>query len=524
MELQNLIQRISSDYPALQASIGFNRPVFGLNRWIPESVGETSLRPDLLYYFEGDGMDLERTLQAQPNLQLPFSLIYLSSASGRETETTAFAAIRNRVLIPKADKDAVLTALRNMLEENHRFDAFGKRFLLSILNGENLSPCLSELADKLGASIVLFNLSGKILAHSSPFRIQDSLWTQSIRQGYCPSRFMEHVENIHHQLSPEEMRRPRCYYCREMRFHCQALPVFHRRALYAYLFMLRQDAKFPPESEVYLKWISETLGKQLLRRHPVDSGEQELTDELLADLLHGIPEEEAYARIQSSQIHFPDSMRVLLMRPRYVQDMRDILRSGVSKMEKIIPIRHKLIFEKQLVLIIESLPEPGRQPQIREQLAHFCRQNFLIAGISHPFRQAAQLDSYYHQAEHAICLVREMGIPTDVCDYADIAFFDLIRGVAENVDPSRFSHPVLDVLFDYDRQHDTKLYETLRVYTRCGFNQAACAKKLYIHRNTLNYRRQKIMDLSGLNLDDPSVRFALSYSFAIRRYLEKDRR
>ena len=43
-----------------------------------------------------------------------------------------------------------------------------------------------------------------------------------------------------------------------------------------------------------------------------------------------------------------------------------------------------------------------------------------------------------------------------------------------------------------------------------------------MHRNTLNYRRQKIMELANIDLEDPQTKFLLSYSFAIDLFLEKN--
>lgn len=54
----------------------------------------------------------------------------------------------------------------------------------------------------------------------------------------------------------------------------------------------------------------------------------------------------------------------------------------------------------------------------------------------------------------------------------------------------------------------------------CGFNQNIASEQLFLHRNTMNYRRQKIEDLTGLNFENPDTRFLLQYSFLIDHYLE----
>jgi hypothetical protein len=85
----------------------------------------------------------------------------------------------------------------------------------------------------------------------------------------------------------------------------------------------------------------------------------------------------------------------------------------------------------------------------------------------------------------------------------------------------RYCHPALPLIRDYDQRKGTKLYETLRTYTLTGFNQNQTADILYLHRNTLNSRRQKIIELSATDLEDLQTKFLLSYSFAIDLFLEK---
>ena len=56
-----------------------------------------------------------------------------------------------------------------------------------------------------------------------------------------------------------------------------------------------------------------------------------------------------------------------------------------------------------------------------------------------------------------------------------------------------------------------------------GFNQNLTAAALFLHRNTLAYRRQKIVGLTGVDLEDAQTQFLLRFSFLIENYIEKTR-
>ena len=57
-------------------------------------------------------------------------------------------------------------------------------------------------------------------------------------------------------------------------------------------------------------------------------------------------------------------------------------------------------------------------------------------------------------------------------------------------------------LQEYDQAHSTALLHTLCVYLLQEQNLHATARQLFIHRNTLVYRLQRIRTLLQLDLDD----------------------
>lgn len=74
-------------------------------------------------------------------------------------------------------------------------------------------------------------------------------------------------------------------------------------------------------------------------------------------------------------------------------------------------------------------------------------------------------------------------------------------------------HPTLTDIKAYDTLHNTDYFQTLFVFLQNERNHQLTAKTLYIHRNTLFLRLQKIKELWDLNLDDANERFYMLYSF-----------
>lgn len=56
-----------------------------------------------------------------------------------------------------------------------------------------------------------------------------------------------------------------------------------------------------------------------------------------------------------------------------------------------------------------------------------------------------------------------------------------------------------------DRQSQKLLPYTLKIFTQNKFNQKTTIEAMFIHRNTLNYRKQRIEKICKLNFDDPNL-------------------
>jgi DNA-binding PucR family transcriptional regulator len=91
------------------------------------------------------------------------------------------------------------------------------------------------------------------------------------------------------------------------------------------------------------------------------------------------------------------------------------------------------------------------------------------------------------------------------------AFVDperLLEDLAGSPDLAPFGELVRP-LVEHDRERRSDLVRTLRVYFATGANASEAADRLFLHRNSLLYRLERIQGLTGLDLKDPSARLAL---------------
>ena len=137
-----------------------------------------------------------------------------------------------------------------------------------------------------------------------------------------------------------------------------------------------------------------------------------------------------------------------------------------------------------------------------------------LCGVSLPLSSVESIPNALSQAKLAIKIgVKTPGAVNKCVDYA---YGYLIDRLAEDIDATTgLLHPALAALRKYDAKHRTSLYVTLYEYLRLERNVVATSKHLFIHRNSMIYRLQRIEKLLDLNLDDINVRMYLVLSYHI---------
>ncbi len=84
----------------------------------------------------------------------------------------------------------------------------------------------------------------------------------------------------------------------------------------------------------------------------------------------------------------------------------------------------------------------------------------------------------------------------------------LLGALARSPDLAPFRELVRP-LVEHDRERRSDLVRTLRAYFAAGSNASEAADRMFLHRNSMLYRLERIQKLTGLDLKDPGVALAL---------------
>ena len=180
-------------------------------------------------------------------------------------------------------------------------------------------------------------------------------------------------------------------------------------------------------------------------------------------------------------------------------------------------------YEDTVRCLISAQPKDKLQPILTNILAKV--QSDL--GLQVTICVSTSLDSYTHlssahaEAFHTIRIAKKLG--RHVVFTQDLIFeLAILRGT-DNSYLKSFVQETLGVLEEYDRRNNGNLMETLQELVNHMGVRTQTAKALYLHRNTLLYRIQRIKSLTGLDLSQSEDLYKVGIALLIRALLdEKD--
>lgn len=104
------------------------------------------------------------------------------------------------------------------------------------------------------------------------------------------------------------------------------------------------------------------------------------------------------------------------------------------------------------------------------------------------------------------------------CGYFNNLGIDKLFFEVKNEDLLHSYHDCLKPLQDYDNKHNSDLLKTLYIYIKNNGSIQKVSEELFCHRNTINYRINRIKELLNIDLDNAENIFNLQLAYHVLNY------
>jgi PucR family transcriptional regulator, purine catabolism regulatory protein len=171
------------------------------------------------------------------------------------------------------------------------------------------------------------------------------------------------------------------------------------------------------------------------------------------------------------------------------------------------------------LLLLSSRPTVTLEhiKQALKKIEHSCRKvigsnGILLFGVSNVSSDYADINHSFKEAEQVLAFGADSGSPF----FIDLGVYRLLLQIKDNKALITFVEDYLGPLLHQDTVNGTNLFQTLRAFLENGLSKQLTSEKLYIHRQTLYHRLNRIKEIIGENYLLPQNR--LSYEIAFKAY------
>jgi purine catabolism regulator len=144
-------------------------------------------------------------------------------------------------------------------------------------------------------------------------------------------------------------------------------------------------------------------------------------------------------------------------------------------------------------------------------------------GLGRPAGGLSGLRTSLVQAQEAVALANELFEGDRVLSFADLGIYNVLFRLQGSRELEDFYDRTLGPLLRYDAGRGTQLVDTLEAFFGNMGNVSQTAEALYLHRNSLLYRLERIGEITGLDLNDPDDRFSLQLALRLRTVVSPPR-
>jgi len=396
-----------------------------------------------------------------------------------------------------------------------QFDHIGKSLhiheVLSrlVLEGKSLDDIVESLANLLNRSVTIEDPSLRVLAHASPGPI-DELRRRSISEGRTPPEFVTYLEEqgIFERLKadPRPQRVPSLPKL-GMTLERTIAPIIVGPNLYGYVWIIATEGPLTELDFLAIEQAATVAALAFTRQQAIFEAEQRVKSGLLDDLLDLDTYQDVHALRQTLQkLGLQRGYQVLVLgefsqNPMGAYTLASLVERELASAD----LQATVVQRLNRLIILLANPDSQTGLAISNRILQRAVQQGdpLIIGLSRGSKAETQIRQSYGEAAEAYRVGRLLSKnQPGVWPFEKLGFLHWINQIPGETLSSGHYYRLVSEITERDRLQGDEYLKTLEAYLDCRGNKQQVSQKLFIHRNTLRQRLQKLNDTWGIDFED----------------------
>ncbi|MFD0826711.1 PucR family transcriptional regulator [Neobacillus sp. M.A.Huq-85] len=338
----------------------------------------------------------------------------------------------------------------------------------------------------------------------------------------------------------------RIYYTNDSEVKCQVVPVAVSNYIYGYIVVWQTVRELSPFDYVVLESASTILALERIKAKEIEEVKlkirQDFFDDLLTGKISSIDSIQTLCDLHGLKSDYKYYCIVIDAEPiKSIED--DDMITKKYRLENIAKKSVHLIYDASnkvngkiscfyrnnriITLVGKKEYKPSStideakkfSNHIYEILNKEVSNASFSIGIGSQYKTITTLYKSFSEANEAIRMMKQFGGSLRVSHFDDYSIYHFLSSNIKTSELEGFFMKSIGKIYDHDKEHGTSYLTTLESYFNNNQNLSETAKAMFIHRNTLIYRIEKIKEILSTDLKNPEEILQFQLSLKIYRLL-----
>lgn len=412
----------------------------------------------------------------------------------------------------------VYKAFNMLLDIFRRYAQIEERFDSMVSGGCTLQKFIDYATEVVEMPLCLLDMNYRVLALSSTIDLQqDKLW-DAMKHGYGLP-YYDYIKECDiklEELAKARVREKEAWSNLAGNYLHVSLVLMNGRPIASLGMHKRYEFRKPFEKTTIqlFDYVVKRLAERLALVGDVKECRGKPIEPVLSDVLDGIITEPDKLEEQMRRIGLPKSteLDMGLIFPCGECYRTERFLSYMESIEHIIPNAFCCIYKSRIVFIRFVKSAESEKQKIPEEFQSFLTYNNFACLYSLRLSCLLEIKDAYKM----LCDISELVLSRPIkpmlyyaCDYLQEYAMTLMY---RNCDISKLIHPIVRRTLEYDKKEHSNLYGILRayLYNDCSLKETSLA--LYMHRNTLSFKLDRIKAMTDMDFEDLKLRKQVLFS------------
>ena len=398
--------------------------------------------------------------------------------------------------------------ITNIIVLGEQMNSFENYFNI-IINSKDLKDITQGYYHLTNNPIAIINSEYQLISFYSPFLVKDETWNQTITDGYVHINTYKKIENS--LKNKDRMIITNLSSKRRL-----AIAIKEEDKTLAIIMILEEETKLEDIPNDYIYTFSELI-KKIIKKNKFYLT-NETKDSFFNSLINGFFKEKSLFLYRLNELKIADNEHKTMLIIDFSSNYNDnIIQSIVNFLKSY--LNERLIAKTYIDKYFIALLNIDYKDIDTSKINSFFFSNRLYGILSANIDDLFAIPSIYLNTLKILKLLKKTLNHYELFEASKyFAIFPLLS--LNNSELLYFIDQKILEIFHYDNKFNTSFIDTIYIYLMTNRSLIDTSKKLYVHKNTITYRLDKIKNQFSIDFDDYNNNLIYLDSILIVYYLK----